>query len=83
MDLAATRAQAKRAAHSANREGGQTEAVVAKPLNVRQPPSADGLDRLYHQLVEIHAFVAVQHAECARWHQSDPTSSPIHARTDW
>jgi hypothetical protein len=66
MDLAATRAQAKRAAHSANREGGQTEAVVAKPLNVRQPPSTDGLDRLYHQLVEIHAFVAAQHAECAR-----------------
>jgi hypothetical protein len=32
---------------------------------------------LYHQLAEIHAITAVQLAECARWHRSDPTSSPV------
>jgi hypothetical protein len=44
------------AAPSANCEGGQTEAVVAKPLNAAPPPSVDEVDRLYHQLVEIHAI---------------------------
>jgi hypothetical protein len=43
--------------------GWHVEAAVAKPLNVIPPPSTGGVDRLYHQLVEIHAITAVQLAE--------------------
>jgi hypothetical protein len=80
VDLATAQAQAKGAALSANCEEGQTKDAVAKPLNAPLPPSADGVDMLYHQLAEIHAITATQLVECARWRPSDPTSSPVHAR---
>jgi hypothetical protein len=83
VDLATAQAQAKGAALSANCEEGQTKDAVAKPLNAPLPPSADGVDMLYHQLAEIHAITATQLVECARWRPSDPTSSPVHARASW
>jgi hypothetical protein len=33
---------------------------MAKPPNPPPPPSADGVNKLYHQLVEIHAIAAAQ-----------------------
>jgi hypothetical protein len=33
-----------------------------------------GVDKLYHQLDEIHAITTAQLADYARWLQSDPTS---------
>jgi hypothetical protein len=44
---------------------------VAKVLSASPLLSADEVDKMYHQLAEIHAIVAMQLAECARWHQSD------------
>jgi hypothetical protein len=58
VDFVATQARAKGVAPSANLEGGQTEATAAKPLNALPPPIADGVDRLYRQLAEIHAITA-------------------------
>jgi hypothetical protein len=83
MDLTATQAQAKGVAPFASREGGQTVAIVATPLNALPPPSTDGVDRLYHQLAEIHAITATKLVECACWCQSALASSPIHARAGW
>jgi hypothetical protein len=56
---------------SASHKGGQAEAPVAKVLSASPLLSADEVDKMYHQLAEIHAIVAMQLAECARWHQSD------------
>jgi gamma-glutamylcysteine synthetase len=50
-------------------------------LNASPSPTADGVDKLYHQLAEIHTIAARQLAECARWCHSDSTPSPIQART--
>jgi hypothetical protein len=36
---------------------------------------------MYHQLVEIHAIVAAQLAECARSRRTDSTSCSVRART--
>jgi hypothetical protein len=60
--------------------GGQTEATVANPLSASPPLTVNGGDRMYHQLVEIHAIAATQLAECAHWHQSRATTSPVWAR---
>jgi hypothetical protein len=45
-------------APSASHEGGQDEVAVAKPLSVSPPLTADGVDKMYHQLVEIQAIAA-------------------------
>jgi hypothetical protein len=60
------------------RGGGQ---AAPKALNATPPPTADGVDKLYHQLAEIHAIVAAQQAECARWCHSDSTPGPVQAKT--
>jgi hypothetical protein len=65
------------AAPSASHDGGQTEAAVATTLNMLLPPSTDGVDRMYRQLADIHAIATASLAECAHWHRSDPTSSPV------
>jgi hypothetical protein len=67
--LNATRAHAKEATPSTNRKAGQT--------------FVDGVDRLYHQLVEIHTIAIVQLTDCACWHPTDPTSIPVNARAGW
>jgi hypothetical protein len=49
----------------------------------RTPPSiANGVDKLYCQLVENHAIAAAQLVECAYLCCSDSTPSLVRARTD-
>jgi hypothetical protein len=67
VDLATTQAQTKGASPFVNRKESQTEAIMAKPLNMLLPPPADRVDKLYHQLVEIHAIATAQLVECAHW----------------
>jgi hypothetical protein len=83
VDLTTIQAQAKGASPSVNRNKGQTEAAAAKPLNVLSLPPADRVDKLYHQLVEIHNIAVEQLAECTHQHRSDPTSGSVQARTGW
>jgi hypothetical protein len=64
MDFASTQARAKEVAPPASHEGGQTEAVVAKPLSASPLLTTDTMDKMYHQLVKIHAITAMQLAEC-------------------
>jgi hypothetical protein len=54
-------------APSASREGGQVEATTAKPLSAPPLLIVDGVDKMYHQLAEIHTITAAQLAECAHW----------------
>jgi hypothetical protein len=42
----------------------QTVTSVPVPMNPLPPSSADRVDRLYRQLVEIHTIVMAQLAEC-------------------
>jgi hypothetical protein len=44
-------------------EGDQAEAIAAKLLSASPPLTIDGVDKMYHQPVEIHAIVAVQLAD--------------------
>jgi hypothetical protein len=41
-------------------------------------PTVDGVNKMYHQLVEIHAIAIVQLAECAHQHRSNPTPDAAH-----
>jgi hypothetical protein len=61
------------------RVGGQTKAATAKLLNTSPLLTFDGVDKMYCQLAKIHAIAVVQLAECARWRQSNPATSPIWA----
>jgi hypothetical protein len=63
----------------ASHEGGQTEAVEAKPLSASPPLTTDRVDKMYHQLPEIHAITAAQLVECTCWHRSDPASRLVRA----
>jgi hypothetical protein len=81
VDFTATQAQAKEVAPSANREGGQTGAAVTKTSSALPSPTVDGVDRMYHQLAQIHTITVMQLAKCAHWHRSDPTSSSVRAGT--
>jgi hypothetical protein len=65
VDVASTQARAKGVAPFASREGGQTEAGAAKPMSASPLPTADGVDKMYHQLAEIHAITAAHLAEWA------------------
>jgi hypothetical protein len=68
MDCTPVQAQGKGEAPIASREGGHP----ASP-----PPTADGVDKLYHQLAQIHAIAAAQLAECACWHRSEQAPSLV------
>jgi hypothetical protein len=80
VDFASTQAQAKEVAPSTSREGGQTEAAAAKPLSTSPPFTTDGVDKMYCQLAEIHTIAVVKQAECAHWHRSNSTPTPVWAR---
>jgi hypothetical protein len=80
-NFTATKAQAKGTAPCASRVVGQTEAVVAKTPRALPPPTANRVDRMYHQLAVINTIAVVQLAECAYWHRSSPTSSPVRVGT--
>jgi hypothetical protein len=56
---------------------------MPKSASTSAPLTADGVDRMYHQLVEIHAIIAAQLAECARWHRTNSTPGSARARTSW
>jgi hypothetical protein len=56
---------------------------MAKPPNPPPPPSADGVNKLYHQLVEIDAIAAAQLAEHAHWRRSSPTPNMAYAGAGW
>jgi hypothetical protein len=55
--------QAKEVAPPISRKGGQAEAATAKPLSASPLPTTDGVDKMYHQLVKIHAIAITQLAE--------------------
>jgi hypothetical protein len=78
IDYAPVQARGKGKALTASREGGQ---VAAKDLNASPPLTTDRVDKLYHQLAEIHTVTTAQLAECARSCRSDSTPSPVWART--
>jgi hypothetical protein len=79
VDFASSQIQAKEVTLPASREKGKTEAAVAKPPRTSPPLTADGVDKMYHQLAKIHAITAVQLAECAHLRRSDSTPSPVWA----
>jgi hypothetical protein len=55
-DFTSTQAQVKEVSPPASREGGKEEAAAATLLITSLPLIADGVDKMYHQLVEIHAI---------------------------
>jgi hypothetical protein len=81
VDFTSTQAQAMEVAPPTSREGGQDEAAAAKPLSASPPLTADGVDKMYHQLADIHAIAVAQLAEFACWCQSDPPPSLARAGT--
>jgi hypothetical protein len=78
IDYVPVQARGKGEELTASREGGL---AAAKALNTSPPPTADGVDKMYHQLAEIYAITATQLAECALWCRSNSTPSPVWART--
>jgi hypothetical protein len=61
VDFIARQARATGAPPSMNREReGGDEAGVAKPQSSLPPPIADGVDRMYRQLVENNAIATTQ-----------------------
>jgi hypothetical protein len=54
---------------------------MAKAMTFSLSPTTDEVDRLYHQLTEIHAIGATQLAECARWRCYDSTPCQVRAKT--
>jgi hypothetical protein len=56
---------------------------VAEPPKVSPPPTVNGVDKMYHQLAEIHAITAALQAEWARWRESNLTPEVAHAGAGW
>jgi hypothetical protein len=83
VDLTTTQLQAKGAVPLASHEGGQGEVAAIKPPNVPSLPSANGADRLYLQLAEIHAIAATQLAKCTHRGRSNPTPNMAYAGAGW
>jgi hypothetical protein len=67
VDYTSTQAQAKELAPPCSRGEAQAKATMTKYRSALPPFSADGVDRMYRQLVEIHAIATALLAECARW----------------
>jgi hypothetical protein len=83
MDFASTPAHAKGVAPTISHEEGRVESVVARPLKASPPPTTNGVDKMYRQLVEIHTITTAQLAECAWWHRSNPTPDMAHTGAGW
>jgi hypothetical protein len=60
-----TPARTKGVAPTASHVEGHTEAAIARPPKALPPPTTDGVDKMYCQLIEIHAIIAAPLAECA------------------
>jgi hypothetical protein len=65
IDYALTQAQSEGVISTASRGWGLAEATVTKALSILPPPTTNEVDKLYHQLAEIHAIFATQLVECA------------------
>jgi hypothetical protein len=81
MDYVPTRARSKGVVSTPSCGWGQVGAATAKALSISPPPITHGVDKLYRQLLQIHAITEAQLAECAHWRRSDPTPSLIRAST--
>jgi hypothetical protein len=66
VDFTSTQAQAKELAPPASRGEAQPEATMTKHRSASPLLTADGVDRMYHQLSKIHTIATAQLAECAR-----------------
>jgi hypothetical protein len=66
IDYTPARGRSKGVISTPSRGWGQADAIVAKALRASPPPAADGVDKLYRQVMEIHAIAAMQLAECSR-----------------
>jgi hypothetical protein len=64
-DFTSTQAQAKELVPPSRRGEAPIEAAMTKSPSTSPPLTADGVDRMYHQLAEIHVIATVQLAECA------------------
>jgi hypothetical protein len=65
MDFASTHAQAKEVAPPTSRKGGQADATATMPLSASPPLAANGVDKIYCELGEIHDIATAQLA-CTR-----------------
>jgi hypothetical protein len=65
VDFTSTQAQAKEVA------------PPAKPLSASPLLTTSGVDKMYHQMAEIHAITTIQLVECAHWRRSDSTPSLV------
>jgi hypothetical protein len=83
IGYAATRARSEGALPPPRGQGSLAKATMARAMVSSPPLTTDEVDRLYHQLTEIHSIGAAQLAECAHWGRSDSTPSPGQARTNW
>jgi hypothetical protein len=63
VDFASTQAWVKEVALSASRERGQTEAAADKPPSTSPLLTINGVEKMYHQLEDIHAIAAEQLAK--------------------
>jgi hypothetical protein len=81
MDYAAIEAQPEVVSSTHHCQWDPAEATVAMTMSLSPPPTADKVDRLYRQLVEIHTIVVAQLVECARWRRSTPAPSLVWAST--
>jgi hypothetical protein len=81
MDCATSQAQREGVGSTLRHLRGPAEATMAKAKSLSPPPTIDEVDRLYHQLGEIHTIGAMQLVECARWWRSTPAPSSVWART--
>jgi hypothetical protein len=61
-DFASTQSLAKELAPPIHRREARAE---ANSTSTSPPLTTDGLDRMYHQLMEIHTIITAQLAECA------------------
>jgi hypothetical protein len=71
MDFASAHARAKGLAPTASCEERHIEAIAARLPKASPTPTADGVDKMYHQLADIHALAIAQLVECVHWHRSN------------
>jgi hypothetical protein len=64
MDYASTQAQAKGVASTSSRDECHTEAATTRTPKASPPPTVDGVDKMYRQMVEICAITSAQIPEC-------------------
>jgi hypothetical protein len=79
VDFTSTQTQAKDLAPLVHQGEPRTEVVTARSPSTLPPLTTDGVNRMYHQLAEIHTNVVAQLEQCTRWHQADSTARSVRA----